>query len=1441
MKSSKLTALSCCLFVLFYLSSPAAVYYWVGGTGNWSDATNHWANTSGGIPGTGLVPTSADSVVIDGFSFVSTDIINVDVAATCEELLLDGQGTLLLNNSLQVLRTIRHFNGIFTANGQTIQAETLNSNPAGDPLRTLDISGSVMTLSGSGTVLDLRGNTANLILVTNNASTVNFTATAAITVQVGTQAKTLPHFNFTAITTNAITITSGNAANTIVFRNISKTAAGNGALNIDNGTTNTTFKEFGVLSISNSTQVNIGTRNAASYGATPRSFMNGAITMGNGCSFTLSGSFLDITQPFTMGTTASFDFQNSVRFTNTSNVTIASSNSNLRFRNQLIMDCPFNLNGNITSIEFDNTSTLNGAVNFANAVTALIRTDGGQTLTFNGPVNIGTESVITFGNTASSTPFVFSAINSNAENRINFNNASSSVSIGNLSISSFDQVEFNTNGTTTITNTLTASITCRNWAWITSNNSGLQAALSFTIPQMVTGLMVSSINCTSANFTVSSGVDQGGNTGITFGGVITPTNYYWVGGTAGNPKSNPSGTGNNNHWSNCANWATTSGDISNSNTCIPSILDNVIFNDQSFTHASNKTVDIDISTAYCNNMSWNVVAASGALFDNGINNAASQFFINGSLYFDSDMTNAYEGLFTFVSENASPDTIACNGEPFIGNIEFDYDGTSWILASDLDVNNSSNRGNITITRGTLDASTSNYSIFLAGDWFISNNTSANFLCRQGTVTFDGNQNDINITTRNKNFYNLVINNGTTTNDIRIRNNHVVVQNNFTITRGELFDSDEGNEGPFTITGGGSGIMTIGTNGRLFLGDNGGTSNVTPNIDNPALPATSLPTGFSSYSFADGSIVTYRHRGTQSVTGGITYGNLTLDNANNTMRTKNLSAPLTVTARLFVGDDIQFLDNGFQITGDNSANAEIEMQNGQATLVLGNAAVATEFPTNMPIIDLGNQTQVIYNSSQAQTVRALSAGNTNASYPRLWIRNPSTKTLAGAIYVRDSLTLTAGATLDVSASNFSIDLMGHWFNNASTFTARNGRVNWVGTANQDVTSGNQDFYEIRINNASHVDPQDVLNVSGSCIFSNGNVRCAAPNILHFRDNATHSGASNSSHAAGTVKKTGNEVFEFPLGTGSVFRPCGLATAPSSTTDEFSAYYVNGDPGLMGYDRNAVDATLDHVSSCEYWMISRDAGVSSVRIQLSWEQTSSCAVTDPNTLAVAHWDGTVWKDEGNSAASPLGASGYITSTNLIASFSPFTLADLLGGAYNPLPVDLIAFDASLNDSRVHLNWVTQQEVDVCCFLLEKSANGLDFVLLDTVVAMGNTTDRSYYQFEDMSMRIGKSFYRLQVVDRDGSKRYSNRVAVEYLSDEVRVFPVPVDRAELHIDLGVQNEPVLVVLQDVLGKVIYEKLYVSPEENILEGKGKLDPGIYLIVASNNHMLVNRKILVK
>ncbi|MBT3423545.1 MAG: hypothetical protein HOG05_08860 [Bacteroidetes bacterium] len=60
------------LFLAIGLTSSAKQYFWVGGTGDWSDHANHWATTTGGLVFHPSVPSQFDTVIFDANSFTAS-------------------------------------------------------------------------------------------------------------------------------------------------------------------------------------------------------------------------------------------------------------------------------------------------------------------------------------------------------------------------------------------------------------------------------------------------------------------------------------------------------------------------------------------------------------------------------------------------------------------------------------------------------------------------------------------------------------------------------------------------------------------------------------------------------------------------------------------------------------------------------------------------------------------------------------------------------------------------------------------------------------------------------------------------------------------------------------------------------------------------------------------------------------------------------------------------------------------------------------------------------------------------------------------------------------------------------------------------------------------------------------------------------------------------
>lgn len=119
------------------------------------------------------------------------------------------------------------------------------------------------------------------------------------------------------------------------------------------------------------------------------------------------------------------------------------------------------------------------------------------------------------------------------------------------------------------------------------------------------------INAVGGTITDINGKDMGFNSGIAFTGTVTSTSFYWIGGTG--------------NWDNPAHWSSTSGGAPNAGACLPTSVDDVFFDVNSFP-SSNQVVTINPQGAYCHSMMWSDPARAGSL-------SGADLFISGSVDF----------------------------------------------------------------------------------------------------------------------------------------------------------------------------------------------------------------------------------------------------------------------------------------------------------------------------------------------------------------------------------------------------------------------------------------------------------------------------------------------------------------------------------------------------------------------------------------------------------------------------------------------------------------------------------------------------------------------------------------------------------------------------------------------------------------------------------------
>lgn len=170
---------------------------------------------------------------------------------------------------------------------------------------------------------------------------------------------------------------------------------------------------------------------------------------------------------------------------------------------------------------------------------------------------------------------------------------------------------------------------------------------------------------------------------------------------------------------------------------------------------------------------------------------------------------------------------------------------------------------------------------------------------------------------------------------------------------------------------------------------------------------------------------------------------------------------------------------------------------------------------------------------------------------------------------------------------------------------------------------------------------------------------------------------------------------------------------------------------------------------------------------------------------------------------------------------------------LPVDIISFKANLFEQEVRLNWLTANEINIQNYIVERSTNGTQFFAIDTVLANGNN---NYSAIDHLSTTsVNQYFYRLKIVNNDGSKQYSYIVTVGLQKNNVtvQIYPNPV-RDNLNINYqSIIQEKIIVKIYNLQTNLVYQNNFsaVQGSNLFILPINALTRGSYVLsIAGNN-----------
>ncbi len=498
------------------------------------------------------------------------------------------------------------------------------------------------------------------------------------------------------------------------------------------------------------------------------------------------------------------------------------------------------------------------------------------------------------------------------------------------------------------------------------------------------------------------------------------------------------------------------------------------------------------------------------------------------------------------------------------------------------------------------------------------------------------------------------------------------------------------------------------------------------------------------------------------------------------------------------------------------------------------------------------------------------------YYNLVISDNGITSMTGDIIIKNDLTISGG-TFD--CKNFDINIGGDWINN-SIYTCGSGTVTFDGTSSVQSIGGSSvtTFKDLIINN-TNTDLNNVeldinnTKVTGSLTLSAGALNLNS-NTLIIDNNSAAAITRTNGYIFGETYDNGSQngintihnpcyskvqwnigtassgTFTIPFGKSSGIptffsvqitsagnAASGNITVSTYSTDNSTNYPYPSYP----YDVKDLNDISGNDNSYDvldrFWSVAF-IGYSSnptVALSFNYDPAELTAGLEASVLQAQSWDGSQW-------IKPVIGSHYSNSDYFVDNVSGVNSSrawTLLRGD-NPLPIELLSFNAEYDGKNVRLYWATSSETNNDFFTVEKSADGIDFIEAGYVEGAGNSNSVIEYSFTDENP-FTLTYYRLKQTDFDGACTYSQIIGVSsQTASSIVDITVLDDKVNITINNSVAG-PLLINIYNTAGSLVYNSVaHVNAGSSTLcFSPGLPDNDIYIVsVGVNDQEPVSSKI---
>ena len=546
-------------------------------------------------------------------------------------------------------------------------------------------------------------------------------------------------------------------------------------------------------------------------------------------------------------------------------------------------------------------------------------------------------------------------------------------------------------------------------------------------------------------------------------------------------------------------------------------------------------------------------------------------------------------------------------------------------------------------------------------------------------------------------------------------------------------------------------------------------------------------------------------------------------------------------------DITSANAGSTYTGYNSATLNIAgaiaaMNGYQYQVKVTGSSTITSNPATLTVTSPGTwlgTTNSNWDVAANWSCATVPTSSTNVNIPS---GTPNAPAISSTTAVANNITIASGASLTL-ATSATLTIYGT-LTNTGTYTgnATGSKTVFAGGAQ---TIPALTYGALQMNGAGSKTLAGAVTVNGTLTLTNGYILLGANNLtIASTGNITGSNINSFVVVNGTGGLVQNNIGSGGR-TGNIFFPVGISTSAynplvinnnTGVADNFKVRVINHVYSSYDASDNPTSSALTTKVVDRTWLVTEGtAGGSNATVTAYWYTADEIGGFDNANCVLSHYYSGAWHNGAAPTASPSVSDPYFISVSGVTSFSPFGV----GSAGGPLPLRLLSFSGSRAGGEVTLDWATADEKGVQGYTIERSADGTAFLLLSTVAANNSAAGTNTYRFTDKNAgETARLYYRLKMLDLDGSFTYSNTLAIAGSSNSTTahytVYPNPAPSDALFIRITTAPAGDLsIAVRDMTGRKLYQTTVAQSQA----GKGliplsiKLPAGIYMMELSDDH----------